>query len=98
MVRIDVCAVFAVILPLAIFQVDQPKLMSAPALPVYDWKACPFEGCSYRQWTAQKQIVVYNTWKQDRQPIAQLAKGDSVLGVTGVVITFRPGVGRQPLH
>jgi hypothetical protein len=92
MVRINVCAVFAVILPLAICQVDQPKIMSAPALPFYDWKACPFEGCSYRQWTAQKQIVVYNTWKQDRQPIAQLSKGDSVVGVTGVVITFKPGV------
>jgi hypothetical protein len=72
--------------------VEQPKLESAPALPFYDWKACPFEGCSYRQWTALARIVVYNTWRQDRQPIAQLSPGDSVLGVTGVVITFRPGV------
>lgn len=66
--------------------------MSAPGLPFYDWKACPFEGCAYRHWTARRQIVVYNTWKQHRQAIAQLSKGDSVLGVTGVVITFRPGV------
>ncbi len=69
--------------------------MSAPALPFYDWKACPFEGCSYRQWTASKQVVVYDTWKQDRRPIAELAKGETVLGLTGVVITFRPGVIRM---
>jgi hypothetical protein len=69
--------------------------MSAPALPFYDWKACPFEGCSYGQWIAQKRTVVYNTWRRDRQQIAQLASGDSVLGVTGVVITFRPGVIRM---
>ncbi|MFL6354617.1 MAG: hypothetical protein ACJ74Z_22580 [Bryobacteraceae bacterium] len=80
------------ILPLAICQVDQPKVGNTPALPFYDWKACPFEGCSCRRWIAQKEIVVYDTWKQNRQPIAQLSKGDSVIGVTGVVITFRPGV------
>jgi hypothetical protein len=77
---------------MAICQVDDAKVVSAPALPFYDWKACPFEGCAYREWTAQKEIVVYDTWKQTRQAIAQLSKGDSVTGVTGVVITFRPGV------
>jgi hypothetical protein len=92
MVRAGLFAAFVMILPLAIRQVGRPKAVSAPALPFYDWKACPFEGCSYRQWTAQKEIVVYDTWKQDRQPIAQLSKGDFVIGVTGVVITFRPGV------
>jgi hypothetical protein len=91
-VRVNVCALLAIIVPSAICQVDQPKVESVPALPFYDWKACPFEGCSYRQWTARKRIVVYNTWKQDGQPVAQLSIGDSVLGVTGLVITFRPGV------
>jgi hypothetical protein len=92
MARIGLRLVFAIVVPSAICQVPQPKLMSVPALPFYDWKACPFEGCSYRQWKARKQIAVYATWKQDRKPLTQLSKGDSVLGVTGVVITFRPGV------
>ena len=92
MVRAGLCTASAIILPLAFCQVDQPKVGSAPPLPFYDWKTCPFEGCSYRHWTAQKEIVVYDTWKQNRQPIAQLSKGDSVIGVTGVVITFSPGV------
>jgi hypothetical protein len=34
----------------------------------------------------------YDTWKNDRRPIAQISKGDTVFGVTGVVITFAPGV------
>jgi hypothetical protein len=39
--------------------------------------------------------VVYDTWKQSRHEIAQLSKGDRVVGVTGVVITFKPGVIRM---
>jgi hypothetical protein len=66
--------------------------MPAPSLPFYDWKACPFEGCVYRQWIARKSVVSYDTWKKDRRPIAQIAKGDVVTGVTGVVITFVPGL------
>lgn len=67
------------------------KGMSAPALPVFDWKACPFEGCAYRRWTARKPVVVYDTWKNRRKKIADLSVGDHVNGITGVVITYRPG-------
>jgi hypothetical protein len=92
MAHMGVGAVFAMMAPLAICQAPEPKPMSAPVLPFYDWKACPFEGCSYRQWTARKQIVAYDTWKDDRREIARISKGDKVLAVTGVVITIRPGV------
>ena len=68
-----------------------PKRMSAPALPVFDWNACPFEGCAYRKWTARKPVVVYDTWKNQRKKIAALSIGDHVVGMTGVVITYRPG-------
>jgi hypothetical protein len=63
-----------------------------PALPYFDWKACPFEGCAYQQWTVKQKIVAYDTWKDGRQPVATLAVGQKVKGMTGVVITFRPGV------
>jgi hypothetical protein len=66
-----------------------------PALPYFDWKACPFEGCTYRQWTALKPVVVYDTWKQPRRPIAKLAPGGKVRALRGVVITYRPGVIRM---
>lgn len=66
--------------------------MAAPALPFFDWGACPYETCGYHQWTAHRSVTVYDTWKQGRRPVAQLAKGDTVTGLTGVVITFKPGV------
>jgi hypothetical protein len=69
--------------------------MAAPALPYFDWRASPFEGCRYRQWTARKSIIVCDTWKQQRQEVEQLSMGDKVMAVTGVVITFRPGVVRM---
>lgn len=67
----------------------------APALPFLDFKACPFEGCMYRQWTARKPAPVYDTWKPERHQLAQIGTGDKVTGVTGVVITFKPGIIRM---
>jgi hypothetical protein len=64
----------------------------APALPFYDWGACPYETCAYRQWTVHQSVIAYDTWKPERQPIAKLAEGEKVTGLTGVVITFNPGV------
>ena len=63
-----------------------------PALPHFVWNACPFEGCTYRQWTAHEVVPVYGTWKEKRREIARLAVGDKVVAITGVVITYRPGV------
>lgn len=84
---------FLGLLPAAICQVNAHKPSDAPSLPFYDWKACPFEGCSYqRRWTAQKKIPVYDTWRTHREQVALLSKGDSVFALTGVVITIRPGI------
>jgi hypothetical protein len=71
---------------------EESKAMPEPALPHYEWKACPFEGCAYRHWTARNSITVYDIWKQDRRAVARISKGEEVTGITGVVITFRPGV------
>ena len=81
---------------LAVCQIAHPpppesKVMPAPALPYLDWKACPFEGCVYRQWTANAAVTAYDTWKPERQPVATLSKGEKVNGVTGVATTFTPG-------
>lgn len=73
----------------------ESKATAAPTLPYLDWGACPFEGCTYREWTASKAVVVYDTWEEKRQPIARLSVGEKVTATTGVVITFRPGVIRM---
>jgi len=64
-------------------------------LPFYDWGACPYETCAYREWTAHRSVTVYDTWKQGRRSVAQLQTGDKVTGITGVVVTFTPGVIRM---
>ena len=51
----------------------QSRVTADPALPYYDWKACPFEGCTYREWTVLKAAVVYETWNKNSQRIARIA-------------------------
>ena len=68
------------------------KSMPAPRVPFYDWRACPFEGCSYREWTANKPVDVYDTLDENRRVVARLSRGQKVQALTGVVITFKPGV------
>jgi hypothetical protein len=70
---------------------DQP----APALPFFDWKACPFEGCMYGNWVALKPTSAYTSWKADRQPLTQVSAGDTVTALSGVVITNIPGTIRM---
>jgi hypothetical protein len=64
----------------------------APTLPFFDWNACPFEGCTYGKWTAAVTVDVFDTWKPSRKRIATLPQKTVVTGVSGVVITYKPGV------
>jgi hypothetical protein len=61
-----------------------------PALPVIDYKACPFEGCTFRKWVVTKDVELYSTWRKGRKPVAALKSGQVVTGLTGVHITFEP--------
>jgi hypothetical protein len=60
-------------------------------LPFEDKGACPFECCTYREWTVNADTVFYyNPRKEEREAFA-LKKGETVKGLTGVVITLKPG-------
>lgn len=60
-------------------------------LPYRDVGACPFECCTYRQWTAKKNLVLYKQMSS-RSPVAfRIKRGEKVIGMTGVVITGTPG-------
>src|SRR5450756_2483486 len=63
-----------------------------PVLPVIDEGACPFEGCTFREWTVTKETPLYSSWKKDRIEIGKLQKGEKVAGLTGVHITWKPDV------
>ena len=61
-----------------------------PPSPVIDNNACPFEGCTFGKWLVTHQTTVFTTWKEDRKPWATLQKGEVVIGLTGVHITWEP--------
>jgi hypothetical protein len=61
-----------------------------PPLPVIDYKACPFEGCTFGKWLVVQNTKIFSSWKGQRKPIATLMKGDVVTGLTGVHITYEP--------
>src|SRR5262249_22214151 len=72
--------------------VGESKALPCPTLPHFDWNACPFEGCTYRQWIAHAEVPVYDTRKNGRLEIGRVAVGETVNATTGVVITYKPGV------
>lgn len=61
-----------------------------PGLPVIDYNACPFEGCTFGKWKVTKNSTVYSSWQDGRTELARLNPGDEVTGLTGVHITRRP--------
>ena len=61
-----------------------------PVLPVIYEKACPFEGCTFRQWTVKKPSKMYSSWQKNRSLVATLRAGEKVVGLTGVLISRKP--------
>ncbi|MBP6003532.1 MAG: hypothetical protein KA746_08885 [Pyrinomonadaceae bacterium] len=62
-----------------------------PTIPFVDKGACPFECCTYREWTVDKPTVVRAAMRDGSSIAFRLKKGERVKGVTGVVVTSRPG-------
>jgi hypothetical protein len=64
----------------------------APMLPYHAKNKCPFEGCVYREWTALKNVPVYDTWDVWRHQVGTIPKGEKATALGGIVITHRPGL------
>jgi hypothetical protein len=62
---------------------------AAPPLPYVDRGACPFECCTYRDWTAETRLDAYGHYEPaGRREVAFAVKpGERVTAMTGVVIT-----------
>ena len=74
---------------------EQTREVLPPRLPYVDRHVCPFEGCSYRTWTARKHVNVYDTWKGDRRRVASVPRGQKVEAIDGLVVISRPGMIRM---
>jgi hypothetical protein len=81
---------FVLVAALAWAQQRPAPSASEPTLPVIDYNACPFEGCTFRKWKVTKESTLYSSWREGRTEIARVKPGDDVLGLTGVHITRRP--------
>jgi len=62
-----------------------------PPIPYYDEGACPFECCTYKEWTAKSKTILRKNHNDSAPVIGIIQPGESVQGLTGVVITTKPG-------
>lgn len=65
--------------------------LDKPALPFYDVGACPFDCCSYGNWSANSATALRADHDDSAPVIASVQAGEDVLGVTGAVITSKAG-------
>jgi hypothetical protein len=80
------------VVPVALFGQSAAKQRpdSKPSLPVIDYNACPFEGCTFGKWIVRQDSPIFSTWKTPRTPVGRLRTGEVVTGMTGVHITYEP--------
>ena len=64
---------------------------SRPRMPFIDKGACPFECCTYRDWTVDKATAIRSGMKDSSSVAFRLKKGERVRGLTGSVITSQAG-------
>jgi hypothetical protein len=62
-----------------------------PPVNYADYGACPFECCTYRRWSVVKDTVLYTERSEKSGEAFHVRKGEHVTGLTGVVITLKPG-------
>jgi hypothetical protein len=66
----------------------------APKTPYFDWNACPFECCTYQDWIATDAIEIHRSRSEASPTAFHLSPGETVRGLTGVVVTTRLGIAR----
>jgi hypothetical protein len=62
-----------------------------PPINYQDHGACPFECCTYRRWSVVADTVFYKERSEGSGVAFRVRKGEHVVGLTGVVITLKPG-------
>ena len=63
----------------------------APPAVYVDEGACPFECCTYREWTVRKSVTVFD--RPNGRETAHLSKGERLKALTGEVISIYNEVG-----
>ncbi len=85
------CLSLLLVTPPVSAQTSRTTKPGPPPSNYQDVGACPFECCTYRRWDVTAATTFY-TDRSDKSAVAFRArKGERVTGVTGVVITLKPG-------
>lgn len=71
-----------------------PSFAQTLKMPFRDVGACPFECCTYREWTANKNTTLLKNMSGGATTLFKVRKGEKVQGITGVVITTKAGIGK----
>jgi hypothetical protein len=82
----------AALLTLLVVSVFSMAARAQPRMPFVDKGACPFECCSYRQWTVKKETVVRSAMRDGAPVSFRVKRGERVRGLTGAVVITRPGI------
>ena len=69
----------------------QRSISVGPPMPYEDVGACPFEGCVYREWSANAPVTLLRDRRIGSGIATKLKKGDRVQAITGIVVTMKPG-------
>lgn len=60
--------------------------------PGYEnWGVCPFECCTYREWTADADIPIHESRNDKSAIVFRLHRDENIQALTGVVVTEKPG-------
>jgi hypothetical protein len=64
-----------------------------PPLPYVELGACPFECCTYRDWTAEAQLTAYESHdpRSPKKAVFTIASGERVTAMSGLVRTTAAG-------
>jgi hypothetical protein len=84
-------SVTVVCLSLVTCVVPETSPRSVSAFVFEDAGACPFECCTYREWTTHKPTTVHSDRSLKSPVNFRLKPGEPVTGLTGVVVTRKPG-------
>ncbi|MYN43789.1 hypothetical protein GTP23_01740 [Pseudoduganella sp. FT93W] len=76
----------------SVFSTSAPAAPAAPArrappAQYENWGVCPFECCTYRDWTATDNIPVYQDRKAGSALAFSLRRDEKATALTGVVVT-----------
>lgn len=79
-------------LAFSVFSCPDGVAQEKPPAHYENWGVCPFECCTYREWTADDEIPVHEGRSEQSAIVFRLRPHEQISALTGVVVTEKAGV------